>query len=167
MVCKYIYSKICSSSILFIEILIFIVFLNRDSSCFVIESGIVVSIIIEEIRQGDFEGLKDDLISVVAKSVSVGKDHVRLSQNPQFATVITATVLTGEENHDRILEEMSGKNKKRIGRTEYRDLLYSQIKENQVLKDIVKTAPKVGEPTVVEIPGKFVYHRIVCYVRLD
>ena len=121
----------------------------------------MVSILIEEIRQGDFEGLKDDLISVVAKSVNVGKDHVTLSQNPQLAAVITATVLTGEENHDRILEKMSGKNKKRIGRTEYRDLLYSQIKENQVLKDIVKTAPKVGEPRVVEIPGKFVISLII------
>ena len=121
----------------------------------------MVSILIEEIRQGDFEGLKDDLISVVAKSVNVGKDHVTLSQNPQLAAVITATVLTGEENHDRILEKMSGKNKNRIGRTEYRDLLYSQIKENQVLKDIVKTAPKVGEPVVVEIPGKFVISLII------
>ena len=145
----------------FIEILIFIVFFNLDSSYFVKESGIQVFIAIEEIRQHDFEGLKDDLISVVAKSVNVGKDHVTLSQNPQLAAVITATVLTGEENHDRILEKMSGKNKKRIGRTEYRDLLYSQIKENQVLKDIVKTAPKVGEPTVVEIPGKFVISLII------
>ena len=101
------------------------------------------------------------MISVVAKSVNVSKDHVTLSQNPQLAAVITATVLTGEENHDRILEKMSGKNKKRIGRTEYRDLLYSQIKENQVLKDIVKTAPKVGEPFVVEIPGKFVISLII------
>ena len=159
MVCKYIYSKICSSSILFIEILIFIVFLNLDSSCFVIVSGILVSIIIEEIRQGDFEGLKDDLISVVAKSVNVGKDHVTLYQN--LAPIIVATVKTGKENHDRVLEEMSGRNKKRIGRTEYRDLLYGQIKENQVLKDIVKTAPKVNEPTVVEIPGKFVISLII------
>ena len=164
-VCKYIYSKICSSSVLFIEILIFIVFLNLDSSCFVKESGIVVSILIEEIRQGDFEGLKDDLISVVAKSVNVGKDHVTLSQiiphlSP-LAPIIMATVQTGKENHERILEEMSGSKRKRIGRKEYRDLLYSQIKENQVLKDIVKTAPKVGEPRVVEIPGKFVISLII------
>ena len=72
-----------------------------------------------------------------------------------------ATVQTGKENHERILEEMSGRSRKRIGRKEYRDLLYSQIKENQVLKDIVKTAPKVGEPTVVEIPGKFVISLII------
>ena len=95
------------------------------------------------------------MISVVAKSVNVGIDHVTISQNPPsiLAPVILATVRTGTENHDRVLEEMSGGNKKRIGRTEYRDLLYSKIKENQVLKDIVKTAPKVNEPTVVEIPG--------------
>ena len=121
----------------------------------------MVSIIIKEIRQGDFEGLKDDLISVVAKSVNVGKDHVTLSQNPKLASVIMATVLTGKENHDRVLEEMSGGNRKRIGRQEYRDLLYGQIKENIVLKDIVKTAPKVGEPFVVEIPGKFVISLII------
>ena len=54
-----------------------------------------------------------------------------------------------------------GRNRKRIGRKEYRDLLYSQIKENQVLKDIVKTAPKVGEPVVVEISGKFVISLII------
>ena len=136
-----------------------IVFLNLDSSCFVIESGIQVFITIEEIRKGDFEGLKDDLISVVAKSVNVGKDHVTLYQ--KFAPVIVASVKTGKENHDRVLEEISGKNRKRIGRKEYRDILYSLIKENQVLKDIVKTAPEVGEPAVVEIPGKFVISLII------
>ena len=112
----------------------------------------MVFITIDEIRKGDFEGLKDDLISVVAKSVNVGKDRVTLYQI--LVPVIVATVKTGKENHDRVLEEITGKIRKRIGRKEYRDLLYSQIKENQVLKDIVKTAPKVGEP-VVEIPGKF------------
>ena len=114
----------------------------------------MVFITIDEIRKGDFEGLKDDLISVVAKSVNVGKDRVTLYQI--LVPVIVATVKTGKENHDRVLEEISGAIRKRIGRKEYRDLLYSQIKENQVLKDIVKTAPKVGEPRVVEIPGKFV-----------
>ena len=125
----------------------------------------MVFITIDEIRKDDFEGLKDDLISVVAKSVNVGKDHVTLSQiiphlSP-LAPIIMATVQTGKENHERILEEMSGRSRKRIGRKEYRDLLYSQIKENQVLKDIVKTAPKVGEPFVVEIPGKFVISLII------
>ena len=143
----------------FIEILIFIVFFNLDSSYFVKESGIQVFIAIEEIRQHDFEGLKDDLISVVAKSVNVSKDHVTLYQ--KLAPAIVATVKTGKENHDRVLEEMSGGNRKRIGRQEYRDLLYGQIKENIVLKDIVKTAPKVGEPFVVEIPGKFVISLII------
>ena len=119
----------------------------------------MVFITIDEIRKGDFEGLKDDLISVVAKSVNVGKDHVTLSQiiphlSP-LAPIIMATVQTGKENHERILEEMSGSKRKRIGRKEYRDLLYSQIKENQVLKCLYGKWEHVSGPKCRYCHGYF------------
>ena len=86
-------------------------------------------------------------MEVVAASVKVGISNVTLSVvAPE--QVIIVLVKTGKQNHDQILSKMKSKG--------YRSILYGEIKNNQVLNDIVQTMPAVGEPVVLEDPRKFI-----------
>ena len=123
-----------------------------------LDTVIAINITIIEIGVDDFETFKDDLTAVVASSVNVSMGDVTLSIIPpehaqQWATIM-AKVKTGKENHDDVFKKMSA--------TFYNSNLYTRIKTNEVLKDIVQATPTVGEPVVVNIPSKFVMPLIIC-----
>ena len=123
-----------------------------------LDTVIAINITIVEIGVDDFEAYKDDLTAVVASSVNVSMGDVTLSIIPpehaqQWATIM-AKVKTGKENHDEVLKKMSAQF--------YNSNLYTRIKTNAVLKDVVQTTPTVGEPVVVNIPRKFVMPLIIC-----
>ena len=100
----------------------------------------------------NFETFKEALTAIVASSVTVSIGDVTLSVTPpehvHQSAIIMAKVKTGKENHNQVLEKMSG--------SLYAADLHRRMKMSEVLKDIVITTPIAGEPIVIVIPRKFV-----------